>query len=176
MVSVPSRVRVPGGPCPGFSPGPEGLCHLPNHAPAIMGGVPGHVPRPRLLPGPAAEAEEAHLRVQRRDLFCRAGGEAHQMWLYPLCVGGTDQVAPRAGQQSWQLAAVWASLGHIAWALVGMGPNSTAAQQKAGWSHGHPLWKCLAQTGTQYLLDECVCEVRPRKGRMGALSASWVWR
>ncbi|EDL94210.1 rCG57618, isoform CRA_d [Rattus norvegicus] len=63
-------VRVPGGPCPGLSPGPEGLCHLPDHAPTVMGGMPGRVPGPGLLPGPAAEAEEAHLRVQRWDLVC----------------------------------------------------------------------------------------------------------
>lgn len=61
---------MPGGPCPGLSPGPEGLCHLPDYTPAVVGGMSGHVPRPGLLPGPTDEAEEAHLRVQRRDFVC----------------------------------------------------------------------------------------------------------
>jgi hypothetical protein len=72
---------MPGGPYPGLSSGPEGLCHLPDHAPTVVGGVSGRMPRPGLLPRPAAEAEEAHLRVQRRDLFCGGGGEAHQVRL-----------------------------------------------------------------------------------------------
>lgn len=52
---------MPGVPCPGLSPGPEGLCHLPDHAPSVVGGVPGFMSGPGLLPGPAAEAEEVHL-------------------------------------------------------------------------------------------------------------------
>lgn len=48
----------------------EGLCHL-DHAPSVVGGVPGFMSGPGLLPGPAAERRRKFTaEVQRRDLFC----------------------------------------------------------------------------------------------------------
>lgn len=80
------RVGVPRGAGAGLLPGPAGLLHLPDHTHGVVGGVQRRLRLRLLLRQPAHEEENTHLRVQRRLVLQRGGGEDRQVWLHGVHV------------------------------------------------------------------------------------------